>query len=498
VTDLMEKIRTAPKRAASTSLAPVDRGPMGPASQDRAPQSPAPRGSGPWTTEARALLKLAAPLVATQLAQMAIGTTDLILLGRYSQSALAAAAIGNTVYYFAWLAGGGPASAVAPMIAHILGERPGNRGGVRASLRMGLWAVAVISLVMTPIMLCAGPILLFLHQDPALARDAGRFVGLLAFGLPFSLGFMVLRSFATTLGHPRAGLWVMAATIAFNAFAGWVLIFGHLGAPRLGIAGSGLATSASSVFAFLSMVAIIQLNPALRAYRMFHRFVRPVTVKLAEVFRLGLPIGVTMLFEAMLFNGMTLVIGTFGATALAAHQIALNFCAITFMGPLGIGMASIVRVGLAAGAGDLRAARRAGLVALAVAGGLMLVCGVLMALFGAQIAGLYLGGGSSGDRAVTSLAAQFLEVGAAFQLFDALQVVGAQTLRGLKDTRMPMILSGACYWLIGAPVCLFLGLTLGMKGLGIWIGFAVCIAAAAVAMCGRFLRLTRAPRVAII
>ena len=451
-----------------------------------------PAGASLWTTEARALLVLAAPLVMTQLAQMAIGTTDLILLGRYSQKALAAVAIGSTVYWFAWLLGGGPASAVSPMIAHILGERAGNRGGVRASLRMGLWAVAIVSIVVMPVMWLAEPILLFCRQQPDLAKGAGQFVSLVSLGLPFSLATMVLGGFATSLGHPRAGLWVSLATIVFNGLAGWTLIYGHFGAPRLGIVGSGIATSASAMFGFVSMLTIIHLNPDLRAYRMFRRFARPARVKLAEVFRLGLPIGVTTLFEAMLFNAMTLLMGTFGAAALAAHQIAMNCASITFMVPMGIGMASTVRVGLAAGGGDMRAARRAGLVALVMGGGFMTVSGVLMAMFGATLAGLYLGQGRPGDAAVIALAAQFLQLAAAFQLFDGLQVVGARVLRGLKDARMPMVLAGASYWLVGAPVCVFLAVNMNLKGEGIWIGFVICLGIAALAMVTRFLRLTRA------
>ena len=324
-------------------------------------------------------------------------------------------------------------------------------------------------------------------------------MGLLAFGLPFSLMSMVLRGFANALGHPKAGLWVSAATIGFNALAGWMLIFGHFGFPRLGIGGSGLATSASSLFSCLAMVLIVHLNGDLRAYRMFRRFTRPAVPKLREVFRLGLPIGVTTLFEAMLFNAMTLLMGTFGATALAAHQIAMNLASITFMVPLGLGMAGVVRVGLAAGAGDLAAARRAGLVALVVSAVFMTVCGAVMALFGGPIAGLYLGGGARGDAEVIAMAALFLKAGAAFQLFDGVQVVGAQALRGLKDARVPMVLAGASYWLVGAPVCVWLAVGLHMQGLGIWIGFVVCLAVAAALMLWRFLRLTRpdpAPAVA--
>ncbi len=456
-----------------------------------APARAPAHGAAPWLAEARALGVLAAPLILTQLAQMAIMTTDVVMLGRLSKTALASAAIGNTVFFLAWLCGGGPASAVSPMIAHILGARASNRGGVRASLRMGLWAVALISLPMMAMLWAGEPILLALHQDPVLAAGAGKFLRVLAFGLPFSLGFLVLRNFTTALGRPRAGLWVMAAAIGVNALAGYALIFGHLGASRLGIVGSGLATALSSLFSFLAMVAIIHATPSLRAYRMFRRFGRPVAIKLGEVFRLGLPIGMTMIFEAMLFNAMTLVMGTFGTVSLAAHQIALNFASVTFMVPLGFGMASTVRVGLATGAGDPRGARRAGLTAMMLALAFISLCGVAMALGGRQIAGLYLGGRGADDLAVIALAAVFLKVAAAFQVFDALQVVGAQSLRGLKDARVPMLLAAGSYWLVGAPACLLLGLGRHMRGLGVWIGLAIGLAAAAAAMCARFAALTQ-------
>ncbi len=440
------------------------------------------------------MVGLATPLILTQLAQMAIGTTDLILLGRFSQSALAAAAIGNTLFYMGWMLGGGPASAVAPMIAQLLGARPRARGGVRASLRMGLWAVVLMSLVMVPIMWSAEPILRTLGQAPDLAHLAGKFCFILAFGLPFSLGYQVLRNFATALGRPRAAMMVMVATIGVNALGGWILIFGHFGAPRLGIVGSGLATAFSAVFSFLAMMAVIHLDPTLKAYRVTRRLHRPAPAKLAEVFRLGLPIGMTMIFEVMLFNTMTLLMGTFGTVSLAAHQIALNVSSITFMVPLGLGMASTVRVGLAAGAGDMAGARRAGLVAFSLAIIVMLCAGGVIAMQSRTIAGLYLRGGSAGDMAAIALAALFLKCAAAFQVFDGIQVVGALSLRGLKDARVPMILAGGAYWLVGVPGCVILALALHMKGLGVWLGFILSLATAATAMGLRFWMLTGPPR----
>jgi MATE family multidrug resistance protein len=198
----------------------------------------------------------------------------------------------------------------------------------------------------------------------------------------------------------------------------------------------------------------------------------------------------TMIFEGMLFNAMTLLMGRFGTTALAAHQIAINVPSITFMVPLGIGMASCVRVGVAVGAGDMAGARRAGQTAFAIAIIFGVVCAAILAAFSPQIAGLYFGGRSARDTAVIAMAALFLKAAAAFQVVDAVQVVGAQSLRGLKDARMPMLLAGGSYWLIGAPVCFALALGLHLQGLGIWIGFVVSLTAAAVAMSLRFWQLT--------
>jgi MATE family multidrug resistance protein len=320
---------------------------------------------------------------------------------------------------------------------------------------------------------------------------AGQFAAMLCIGLPFSFGFQVLRNFATALGKPNAALWVMLSAIAFNGFFAWALIFGHAGLPKMGLVGAGLATSLSAVWAFLVMLLVIRWTPKLRSYRIFRRLHRPVWRKLREIFVLGIPIGVTILFEAMLFNIMTLVVGTFGSASLAAHQVALNFASVTFMVPMGVALAATVRVGRFAGAGDRLGARRAGFTAMVVGGGLISVFAVVMVIWGAQIGGLYIGGRDEASLEVIALVALFLKVAAAFQIADALQVVGAMSLRGLKDARMPMILAGVSYWLVGAPICWVLGVTLGMEGLGVWIGLAIGLAAAAAAMCVRFDRLTR-------
>ena len=451
----------------------------------------AAHGFAPWIAEARALSKLALPLAATQFAQMAVMTTDVVMLGRLGKTALASAAIGNTVFYFAWMIGMGPMSAIAPMIAQALGARKNAVGEVRRIVRMGVWALLLLVAPLMSILLFGKPILLTLHQDPTLAANAGRFVAVLAIGLPFSLAYQGLRNVATALGRPHPALWVMGATIVFNLIGDYTLIFGHFGAPKLGIVGAGISTTLSFLFSASAMGLVIRFTPGLHRYRVLRRSYRPAWRKLVEIFRLGMPIGVTIMFEAMLFNTMTLLMGTFGAVVLAAHQIALNVASITFMGPLGIGMAATIRVGLAAGAEDYAGVRRAGYTAMVVASLIIGVCGVAMALYGQEIAGLYFAGRGVDDRAVIASASLFLKVAAAFQVFDALQVVGAMCLRGLKDARAPMVLAGASYWLAGAPMCFFLALRLHMGGFGVWIGLAFGLAVAASSMLLRFWRLSR-------
>jgi multidrug resistance protein, MATE family len=451
-------------------------------------------GKSAWAVEARELMKLAGPLIVTQLAQMAILTTDVLMLGRLSTEALAGAALGNTVFYFSWLFGLGPTAAISPLIAHILGGSPNNRAGVRAVVRMGFWVTALFSVPLMLFLLFTKDVLLLLGQQPDLAEAASTFVRPLSFGLPFSLGFQVLRNYATALGRPNTSLWVVAVTIAFNAAADYALIFGHFGFPRLGLVGSGIASASSYTFCFLAMTGVVFASRDLNRYRIFRRFFRPDWSKFAELFRLGMPIGMTMIFEAMLFNASTLLMGTFGTASVAAHQVALNVPSITFMVPLGIAMAATVRVGLAAGAGDRKRARLAGTTALSISVAFMSVAAVILALFPHHIAAMYFSSGAASNAEVLALTVVFLKVAAAFQIFDGIQVTAALSLRGLKDARMPMWIAAGSYWLAGFPVCIGLGVVLGWKGLGVWIGLAFALIVAAICMCWRFYYLSRESR----
>jgi len=357
-------------------------------------------------------------------------------------------------------------------------------------VRMGLWSVALSSLPLLGLLIFTRPILLSLHQEARMAADAAIFMSGLAWGLPFALSFQVLRSLSTALSRAVPPLLVMGLAILWNAFGDYGLIFGHFGLPRLGIFGAGLASASSNFFSFVMMLTVCLTVPALKRYRILHRLWHPAWRCFAELFRLGLPIGITMVFEVALFNAAALAMGTFGVTTLAAHQIAITIPSLTFMVPLGIGLAATVRVGLAAGAGDRIAARRAGFTAIAIGATFMCVAALVLVLWPLQIATLWLPD-SPANRDVLALAVTFLHVAAGFQLVDGIQVTASMSLRGLKDAQGPMWIAGASYWLAGAPMCLILGFGTDLKGFGIWLGLAFGLAVAAIALTTRFAILSK-------
>ncbi len=463
---------------------------------DPGPLIPAGRHHA-FLAEARELLRLAVPMAATQLAQMVILATDTVMLGHFSKEALAAGALGNTVYFLIWLLGNGLPMAVSPVIAHAQGKHSAaakarDQREVRIVVRMGLWSVALVSLPLLAALILTRPILLFFQQEPRLAADAAIFMSGLAWGLPCAMAFQVLRSFSTALSRAVPPLVVMGIAILWNAGFDYALIFGHFGAPRLGLYGAGIASASSNIFSFVAMLAICLGMPALKRYHILHRWWRPHWASFAELFRLGLPIGITMVFEVALFNGAALLMGTFGLASLAAHQIAITIPSLTFMIPLGIGLAATVRVGLAAGAGDRIAARRAGFTAIIMGACFMCGTALILLLWPREIAGLWLPD-TPENREVLALAVSFLHVAAAFQLMDGMQVTAAMSLRGLKDTRGPMWLAGASYWLAGAPMCAILGLFTPLKGFGVWLGLAFGLLVAAITLTTRFALLSKKP-----
>ncbi|HAJ48169.1 MAG TPA: MATE family efflux transporter, partial [Alphaproteobacteria bacterium] len=441
-----------------------------------------------WMTEARELVKLGTPLIITQLAQMAIITTDIIMVGQLGAFELASTTMGVTMFYFGWLLGFGPAAAVAPIIAQALGRNPDDIETPRYTLINGLWAAVFFSVPVWLLFVFVEPLLVWIGQDPKLAKHAAEYTHAIQWGLPFAIGFMTLRSFVTALSSPRAALVVTVLMIAVNAGLNYVLIFGKFGAPALGIEGSGYASSIANAFGFVVLLGWVVLRAPFTRYHVARGNLWPSWMRQKELIVLGLPIGMTAIFEGGLFNAGVVLMGYLGPTALAAHQVAINFASITFMTALGFAQAGTVRVGLAAGAGDAEGVRRAGYAVMALATVVMSVCAVIMAVFPGTIASLYLSRQDPAFPAVVAMASSFLLLAALFQVFDALQVAGAFALRGLKDAQMPMLLTGISYWVIGFPACYALAFWADWGGMGIWAGYVLSLAVAAVLLCTRFWR----------
>ncbi len=445
-------------------------------------------GAGPWRREFAALMTIGAPMALTQLVQFSINTIDVVMIGRLGGEQLAAASLGLVMFYVFFVAGMGPAMATSPMVSQALGADKGDVREARRSVRMGLWAVGISAPILSLVYFFAEEIALALGQPAVTAKLAEPYVLALAPGLPFALGVIVLRNFLAAIERARAPLVVILVTTLLNALLNYALIYGNLGAPRLELVGAGIASSISHAAGFFALVAYINWEKAARRFELFVRFLTPDWPRLKEVARLGWPISVTIGFEAMLFNAAVFLMGRIGVEEMAAYQVALNVTALAFMMPLGLSMAGGVRVGLMAGAQNRPGVRRASVVAIASCAGVILLFAIAMLLFPAQIAGLYL---EADEAVVRALVASFLPIAAAFALFDATQVAASQALRGLKDVRAPMVITGFSYWVVGFPAAAWLGLGTPVGAVGIWWGLLASLFCAAVLLSARLWQITR-------
>jgi MATE family multidrug resistance protein len=444
------------------------------------------RQASPWLTEAKAMLSLSWPMVLTNIAQTAMTATDVVMMGHLSPEALAAGALGANLYMAVLIFGIGVMAAVPPMISIELGRNRHAVREVRRTVRQGLWAAVVIVGPMWLFLWQAEAILSGMGQDPALSRAAASYVRTLQWGLLPFFFYLVLRGFVAALQRPFAASVVVVIALAFNALANWCLMFGALGFPALGLPGSGLATTLSSLFMFLGMAVVVTRDRRFRRFRLFGRFWVPDWQRFRAFWTLGLPIGTTLAFEVVIFNGAALLMGLLGPTSLAAHAIAIQIASLTFMVPMGIGQAATVRVGRAFGAGDRDGIARAGGVAILLGLSFMALTALVM-LFAPQIlVGPFLDITKPGAPEVAALAMSFLLYAAIFQIADGAQVVGSSILRGLGDTRVPMIFAGLGYWGIGLPLAAALGFWTPLAGIGIWIGLAVALTIVAILMLGRW------------
>jgi MATE family multidrug resistance protein len=434
-------------------------------------------------------LKLAVPIALTQLGQIAMMTTDLALIGRLGDAAVAASALANTVFFISFTFGMGLVSAVAPLAAQAFGAR--NPRLVRRSLRVGLWAALLISLPMMVLPLFGEHILLALGQAPATSRLAQRYLLGLAWGITPALSFLAIRGFMGAVNRPEPGLWITLAAIPANAGLVYLLIHGEFGLPRLELFGAGLATTIVNFAMFLAGIWFAYARPPFRKYHVLGRIWRIDWLLMRQLILIGAPISLAFLMEYGLFAAAALLMGLISTTALAAHQIALQIAAILFMVPFGIGMAATVRVGHAVGRGDTPAVRRAGFVATGL--GIVFMSAMTLAVILGRfaIARFFFGEAAESAGAVIELTATLLMVGATFFVADGIQTVAAGALRGMSDTRVPLLFAAVSYWLIGFIAAYVLAFDTELGAVGIWVGVSCGTAVYAALLILRFRWLSR-------
>jgi MATE family multidrug resistance protein len=381
-------------------------------------------------------LKLAVPIALTQLGQIAMMTTDVAMIGRLGAEAVAAASLAHTVLFVSFTFGMGLVSAVAPLAAQAFGARDPHL--IRRSLRVGLWAALIISLPLMALRFWAEQVLLMLGQAPTTAHLAQEYLAGLVWTILPALWFMAIRGFMSAINRPEPILWITLAAIPANALLVYLLLFGAFGLPQLGLFGAGLATSIVNLGTFLAAVWFATYRRPFRKYHVFGHFWRIDWPLMWRLIVVGAPISFSFLLEYGLFGAAGLLMGLISTTALAAHQIALQVAAI-------------------------------------------LTLAVIIGRFG--IAELFLG---ESTDATAELSATLLLVGSTFFIADAIQTIAAGALRGMNDTRVPLLFAILSYWLIGFACACWLGFWTTWGGVGVWIGLSVGTAVYAVLLLLRF------------
>src|SRR5579862_5407982 len=430
----------------------------------------------PIAAEIRATLAVAAPLAGANLAQMAMGVTNTLMVGHLGAVPLAAAGLGAGLYFMLLILCMGVLEAVAPLAAHAIGAEDHPTAGRVAGA--GLIVAAVLAVPLMVLFTIIPTLLSLLGYSPELTAEIGGFLRAIRWGAPAFLGFAVLRFLLIAAFHARIVMLVPLLGIPLNAVLNWILIFGHCGMPALGSAGSGWATAIIQWLMFVCLAGYVALTPRRIPVRMALR----VLAEIPRILRLGMPIGVLRGLEIGVFVTTGIVMGVFGADALGAHQLVINVASITFMVPLGLGQAAMARVAFQLGLGVPVAARRAGFVAVALGALFMGAMAVLLWVAPRAIAGLYLDLGDPANDGTVAIAVELFVIAALFQIFDGVQVIAVGALRGYRDTAVPMLIALVGYWAIGFVGSWVLAFPLGLGPVGLWSGLALGLAVVAVSL----------------
>jgi MATE family multidrug resistance protein len=428
-------------------------------------------------SETRATLALAVPLATANLSQMAMSVTDTVMVGKLGAVPLASVALGGGFYFTSVVICLGVLTAVAPLAAYSIGA--GDPAAAGRIARSGLVLAALFAVPVIAAMLVADRLLDLIGYAPALSHEIGRFLLAVCWGAPGFLLFAVFRSLLAAVKRTRGVMIVLMLCVPTTAALNWVLIYGHLGVPPLGLVGAGISSATVQWLMMLGLACVVWRLRRRDEVPPLQRAGHTIITDFRRILRLGGPIGGLQALEIGVFVTAAAVVGLFGADTLAAHQIAINYASITFMVPMGIGQAVTVRVAAARGAGMSDAARRAAFVALALGTGFMAVSAIVIWALPHAIVAAYVSVGDPANRTLVALALRFLFFAGLFQVVDGMQVVAAGALRGYEDTVAPMFFAALGYWGIGFVGGWALTFPLGLGPIGMWWGFVIGLAVVA-------------------
>lgn len=430
----------------------------------------------PTRKDLNGVLALAIPVVLVQVGLMAMGVVDTIMVGRVSPEDLAAVALGNLYFFTVGVFGMGVLMALDPLVSQAMGA--GDPEGAAKAFQRGLILALAIGISTSALLVPAAPLFHLVRQPEAVIPVAAAYALWTIPGtIPF-YGFIVLRQTLQGMARVTPILWTTLAANVLNIFLNWILIWGNLGAPRLGAVGSAMASSVSRWFMLLMLLAVSW--PLLKSLMYPVRRGILARAPFARMLRIGAPIGIQFQFEFGAFAVIGLFMGWIGIEAMAGHQIALNLASLTFMVPVGIASAGAVRVGRAVGAGDPAEARRAAGAALLLGMAFMSIMALLFLFFPGALGRLY-----TEDAGVLGVVLVLLPIAGVFQVFDGLQAVSSGVLRGVGDTRAPMWINIFGFWAVGIPLSLWFGFSLEGGAAGLWWGLAVGLLIVAVLLVRR-------------
>lgn len=441
-----------------------------------------------WRREVRDTLILTTPIAAALLAEMGMGVIDYSMSGKLGPVALAAAGLGLQLLFTPMFWGMGAIAATGAVGAQAHGA--GDAETVSESMRQGFLMATLLSVPIMIIALIALPLLPLVNKDAEVVALVQEIIIIGLPWIPLVYWFTVVRNFVTVMQRPNIVSVCAIAGLPVSFLSNYAFMYGNWGAPNLGAAAVGLTGVIVALLHLVMIVAYVQYVPELRRYRIFARLLHIDVKMMKELFKVGIPIAMAYLFETGLFFTITVLMGVLSTEALAAHNVVLNVCAVTFMIPYALSQAATVRVGYAVGAGQPEAARRAGYVAVWLGMGWMMIAATTMLIVPNLLTSIYLDLSDPVNASATQLAASLFVIAAIFQIVDGTQVTTQGALRGLKDTTMPMVICGLGYWVFGLGSGVTMGFWMGFGAKGLWWGLAVGLAVSATLLFLRWRRLS--------